>query len=733
MTLADATSVLAAPEIDAALDVGTAEMTIAAGEVLFVQGDDTDAGYQVVSGQIEIDVVEDSIGLVPLARLGPGEWFGLVGVLAESVRSATARALEDTTLRRVPMATVLDVCRSHPIARDAFASVAERRQPALRRALAELFGNPEPELVVSLLAEVQLLRLDGGEVLFHEGDEADGLYVVLEGRVSVTSAADDGTAMLVAELGRMEPVGEAGVLAGMPRNASVRAIRDSELGFLSAAAVDHVLRRSPGAAMPLLRELADRLGTPTGRVRDYRTLALLPLDESIDVRRFADEFAAGFGGSVRVLDDRAFDDALGQGAARSAVWRAGHLAGTSWLAQQEAEHDLVLYVASTQSDEWTGRCIRQADRIVRIGRASASPALSQVERMWADEETFAARAVELVLLRDSGLSGRNTAAWLDPRPGVRHHHLRKHNRDDMGRLVRLIRGRASTLVLSGGGASGYAHVGLIKALRALDVPIDAVAGTSAGATVAVGTAMGFDPEDLRQLCRDIFVTSGLTRAFTAPMVAMLDTHKADALLREKAQNLQMEDLSIPCFTVSSNLTLGRAEFHERGPAWRAIRASMSLPAILPPVLADGEVLVDGGLFDNLPVEPMQLRHRGRTIACDVSAADDLVVDAGMESIPRGTTLLMNRLLPFRDNPQLPLIGEIITRSIIAGAVESSRRSHQLADLVVVPTLPSISMLDFEAAEAFIDIGYRHAMQVLPPFLEQHPIDGPITETVAQLD
>src|SRR6185503_4480969 len=115
--------------------------------------------------------------------------------------------------------------------------------------------------------------------------------------------------------------------------------------------------------------------------------------------------------------------------------------------------------------------------------------------------------------------------------------------------------------------------------------------------------------------RKAFIDTGVVKAWTVPLLSILDTRRLDAALVALGEQRDIEDLWVPYFAVSTNLTSMAGEVHERGPLWQATRASSSMPMVFPPVFRNGDVLVDGGLLDNLPVTIMRERCPRFVIAC----------------------------------------------------------------------------------------------------------------------
>ena len=293
------------------------------------------------------------------------------------------------------------------------------------------------------------------------------------------------------------------------------------------------------------------------------------------------------------------------------------------------------------------------------------------------------------------------AHWLRARTVDRHHHVRVDRDADVDRVARLLLGRGTGVVFSGGGARGIAGIGVLAALNERGVPIDAVGGTSIGSLIAGGAARGLTPEELaRQLKAAVVDSSPFDVTF--PALSLATGRRVTERIQESADGLDMEDAWRPFFCVSTNLTTGSTEIHTSGPGWRAIRASFSIPGVFPPVRSpNGDLLVDGGLLDNLPVGVMRGLHRGITvIAVDVGRSRDMVAgslpDGGFVS---GWRLLMGRFDrgASRDTAGL---GRVLMRLTELG----SERNADHGDVYIRPAVDPYSIADFKAFDRLVELG-----------------------------
>jgi len=385
-----------------------------------------------------------------------------------------------------------------------------------------------------------------------------------------------------------------------------------------------------------------------------------------------------------------------------------------WFNTFEAEHDVVFYRGDAPDSPWTHQCLRQADRVFLLASSDRPLPLRPL-----DMPAFKERATglpELLLLHPHGRA-ETLPEHFQLRSGLfdSHHHVRAGRADDIHRLARFISGRAVGLVLAGGGARGFAHIGVIKALMEAGVPFDNLGGTSMGAIIAAGLALEWGIEELTERMREAFVNQNPLSDYTFPLIALVRGRKVSELLRENFGELGIEEMAKPFFCVSSDLTSGRIHVHRSGALWRALRASVALPGILPPVTHHGHLLVDGGVMNNLPVDVMAENAHGPIIASDVTGEIDLhATDESYGERPfwwlvgqrmRGT----------------PSIISILMRSGTVGSEAQRRLVREQADYLFEPPLEDVGLRDWKSFDRAIAEGYAHATMMI----EQHGV--PLTD------
>jgi NTE family protein len=535
------------------------------------------------------------------------------------------------------------------------------------RDCADLAGV-DPLALEALGAAAVHFSLPAGHLLFEAGSDPDGVYLLASGRLGVQTQSRAG---LTAEIEHGELVGEAGWLLGTQRSATVVALRDSELLLVPNAELTRIAARSTHFSLALARLCARRLrhsNRQEYQPKRAHIFALVPNSIEVDIADFA----------TRLVDE------LGKTGRTELVWDARATTHTAtWFNRIEEVNDFVVYVANWAASGWTRQCCRQADVILMVAPAGGHIGAWPL----GIAEAAAARGarVELALLHSGKIEPGDTAPWLATLAPSQHHHILEPA--DYGRLARLLMRRGVGLVLSGGGARGFAHLGIIRALREAKIPIDFVGGASIGAIIAGGVAIGWGDEEMRQRYRRGFVDTNPVNDYTFPFLALTRGKKVSRLLEREYGEALIEDLRLPYFCVSANLTTGRLFEHRTGRIAHALRASVAIPGVMPPVFHEAGVLVDGAAINNLPVDVMQSHAPGFIIGCDVGADRNF----GERRVN---------------------IFQVLMHAGMVNGAASERVQRELADVLLKPPLPNIDLLNWQAFDQAIQAGYEYARVAL---------------------
>ena len=692
-----------------------------AGAVLVRQGDAADSLFIVLEGRLASSIETDGTATEqPLGTMGPGDVIGEVAVLTGTVRTASVRSEAASVVATLRASDLWLLARDHPelIERLAALSVRRLRRGQIASYLARMLGPQATELLDQIEPRIEWRTVRSGDVLVAPGDPGDALHVVVAGRLRVIGAQTHDRAARIEDVGRGQPIGMTAVLTGRPHEATVVAVRDTELARIDRDTLRWLTETFPTAGFALMTQLADELERSGSASRPGDRAATFALigHRGFDAAPFGRSLGEALGRHGRTL-------VLTSADAASIGSRAGSgMPLHYWLEEREAVNAFVLYVADRDATPWTEQCLRQADQVVIVADATDDPAPDTAEEHL-DGRWSAASAPRrtLLLVQPAELAEpAGTARWLGPRTVDQHLHLRDGSRDDLGRVGRLLAGQGITLVLGGGGARGYAHIGVIRAMETLGIPIDMVGGTSSGAVAGAAAARGWTAERM-QATMTKFGRHLLDP--TLPIVSLASGGRMWRAIDDSfGGTVGIEDLWLPFFCVSTNLTTASPVVHRRGRLAQALRASLSLPGILPPVSLEGHLLVDGGLLDNLPIGVMrQLNGGSRVIAVDVSPRADMVVAKDFATQVSGWRVLAGRLRHPRAPSSFPGIVEILTRTVaVAGLHFGDEHGRDRADLLLQPPVSAFGTLEFARVRPIAEAGYAPSLEALGAWWSAQP-------------
>jgi NTE family protein len=575
--------------------------------------------------------------------------------------------------------------------------------PGRRLSCVPLLSSLDESSLAAFEAEFEWVSVPGGSTLFREDQVADAVYVVIAGCLGVTVRGSDGQDVLVARTRAGETIGEMGLLGGGLRSATVTALRDTELLRLGKSSFEKLVERHPQSMMSIVSQLVQRLRTTTRRAAEKaatRTVALVPVGFDADhrciARDLADQLAAN-GQRIAFLDSES-------------AWHT-----TEWFNAVEAGSDKVLYYAEPTSSSWTKLCLRQADRVVLMASSDSTFGM----QVWPVPKDWR-QPIDLVLLHDDiGGASEIPEQWQKQLATDLVCHVRRGNADDLARLARFLNGNAIGLVLGGGGARGFAHLGILRALRQARIPIDMIGGCSMGAIVGACIALEWNDVEIRERLRRAFVDSNPINDYTLPTLALVKGDKVARRLEEHFGSIRIEDLWRPFYCVSTNLTAGTLAVHRDGRLLDALRASVSIPGLLPPMIIEGEAHVDGGMMNCLPVDVMSSMC-GNVMAVDVASDPLLMPFPNIAETPSLWQLLRRRKIP-------PIV-ELLARAATVNSDALARTLRAHASVLFQPPLATVNLLDWQACDRAIDIGYRYAIEKLEQLDKSSALRNTLTQT-----
>lgn len=552
-------------------------------------------------------------------------------------------------------------------------------------ALARLFVGDSPS------PDVTWFSLPGGQHLFDAGSATDQLYFLRAGRLGVVRHEEGQEPHFLGIIRPGEPAGEMALFAGGVHTATVVALRDSEIMSIPREDFLAHVDRYPEVMIELAQLMMRRsrqtaIRAPVGEPSIY---GIVGVTEGLTVRHFAERLADAI-------------ETMGYVAVVMGIEAMS--APTEWFSNVEADHDFVIYAAETGDEAWKQLVSRQVDRLFLLGRGDMEPPARNP--LMADHPLQRQRLIDLILIQPPAIERpQGSEAWLDAIAAARLFHVRDKDPADVDRMARMLTGQSVGLVLSGGGARAYAHIGAIHAMHEAKVPIDFVGGASMGAIIGAGVAMGWDDAEMDTRIRKAFVDSNPVDDIAIPLIAMTRGEKVRTRLFEHFGDTQISDLWLPFFCVSSNLTSGSYQLHRRGTLRSALRASISLPGVMPPALQDNNVLVDGAVMKNFPADIMRSFHLGPIVGVDVTRGRSITADdVRSESVWRW--ILSGN---WRRGP--PIVSLLIRAATVSTGRDLAA-SREATDVLITPKLERVEIRNWEAFDPAVEAGYRATSEAL---------------------
>ncbi|KAJ9048847.1 phosphatidylcholine and lysophosphatidylcholine phospholipase [Entomophthora muscae] len=653
------------------------------------------------------------------------------------------------------------------------------RHPTLLLALAKRLIYQLPPLLLHIDYALEWVVAGANKLIYKRGDPSDSIYIVLNGRLRTINDSLPSGITIVDEFGQGDSVGELEVLTGSPRPLTLHAIRDSELARMPKSLFDSIALAHPAVTIKISRMIAQRTKeqqSPSSRQTslvqsnsNLRTVGIIPVRGHVPIQEFSVRLQAAFhaiGESAAVLHSSSVHSALG----KHAFTRMGKLKLMSWMAEQEERHRIVLLVADGAANSpWTQRCIRQADCIILVGLGDEDPSVGEFERVLISLKTTARKELVLLHSQRSVISG-STQAWLKNRLWVHaHHHMQfpvkrpallekptlfttlhqlrdqfhrvyadvsgvpwseqsrrqpaTHTgvRSDYARLARRLCGKSIGVVLGGGGARGLGHIGFLRSLEEAGVPIDMIGGCSIGAYI--GGLYARDSSTVGVVVRSRAFAIRMTSLWrkvmdlTYPIISWFSGHEFNRGIWKSFSDLQIEDLWLPYYCVTTNITHSRLEVHQSGYVWRYVRASMSLSGFLPPLCDGDKLLVDGGYLDYLPVEVMKSLGADTIFAVDVSGEDSAKFTNYGDSLS-GWYVLLCRINPF-SRANIPSLADIQSRLAYVSSVAQLEEAKKIPGCLYI-RLPvqSYGTLQFGSFAPIEAVGYSHGQKCIKTWDEE---------------
>lgn len=698
---------------------------VKAKEILFQQGDDVDGLYLIVSGQVQVYTTRDG-KIYTLSHALDNHLVGEFLLQGSSVRSVSAKAVEDSILYFISSEELVNVAKQFPAQGSLLGlKIANRlfwNQTILALYMSNLFAGLSENTIRLLVQELDVQSIVSNTLLITQQDISNDLYVIIDGRFQVYRTAANDDIEKLGVVGRGQSVGEIGLISQLPRSANVLAIKDSTVARLTRASYEKLLKAYPvEITQTFVKSAINHLSTNKKyhfQVSDTFVLANLSSKKTPEIIQQLLIALNEFGTSSFLTSDTVDTAFAHPGLAQSPFNSESNNSLLRWLCEQENAFRYVLYVADDSATHWTKRCFRQADHILFLVDAESPSDTSQFELLTLNE--LQRKGVKKTLLINHSVVNvepANSIDWLKTNCFDRHHHIRLGEQSDFGRVARFLTANTIGVVLGGGGARGFAHIGVIRAFKQLGIPIDLIGGNSMGALIAAQYAMQWTTEEMIEQTRRLCLQGD---SFTLPIVSLFSGNKMTKGLQDMFADKGIEDLWLSFFSVSCNISRAKVMTHDSGSLLAAVLNSNAPPGLFPPQVVDGDLLVDGALLNNVPIDIMaDMNIGGKVIAVDVNAREDLLNNAENCGGISGWKVLLNRLNPMAEKLNTPGLIDILSRaSIIGGLAQRKKGLDGIADLYIQPPVNKFPLMAYKQAEKIEEVGYHYAMNELRKWLLQ---------------
>jgi NTE family protein len=577
----------------------------------------------------------------------------------------------------------------------------------------KIFSSLNKRTINRLLPRFEKTELDKDEILYQQGDPSDSIDIVLTGNLTILFTTATGESKVVGMMGPGETIGELGALSGEPRATTVKATQHTILFKLPSDDFVELCHRYPAILFSLISPIVSRsqqIIQTLASEKFKRHIVIIPANRDVVLKDFApklEEHVTDLN-SLILLSDQT-ENLLTSDHIQTIIEK--HKTKNIKKIKQK-----FIYLLSSRDTDLSHYSLPKAEMIYVIANGNSPVVLD--DHVKEKLEIFKSTQLkpELILLHDENTKlPQNTIKWLKLANFGLHHHIRIDRSSDFNRLIRFIRNKPVGVVLGGGGTRGWGHAGAIKAITEAGIPIDIAGGASVGAIVAASYALTLSDEETLEQFREVIEGSRYSvswRNLTWPAISLFNAKGLTHILQTLFGDIQIEDLWLPYFCVSTNMADNTETIHREGSLWEQVRASISIPGVIPPMVLNGKLHFDGGLLNNLPVDIMRnlIGMRGNIVAVELTISN---VDSRCYNFPPVLPFwhtLLSKLKIVSDYKFPPFIDTFL-KSLLVGSFAKAQQNSLAANLLVSLDLSSFPMLhsNRKLENRIVDIGYESTM------------------------
>lgn len=588
-----------------------------------------------------------------------------------------------------------------------------------------IFASLDESAKNQLLSRLSIVELSDNEILFYQGDPSKNIYLLVDGKLAAFVIDNMGETKILGYISSGETVGEMGVLTDEPRSLNIKALTKSRLIKLPKEDFLEVARQYPDVMFAVIKPLISRsvnLMQMFSGEKTNKSIVIIADGNNNLFNEFSlllQKTAEKFPSTLFITDDH--PDFADKNASKDIIREK-----IKSLVKSRKSVHRICYILSTHETTLARVALKRAGNVYIAVAASEKPHLNPrlIDIIKHDDSTTRKPSLILIHPKDT-LIPLNTNAWLNLTDFKIHHHLRIDKPRDFEKLLRFIRGKAVGIVLGGGGTRGWAHLGAIKALRESKIPVDIIGGSSVGALISALYGLDQSFDDAYEKFRQIVIESKFSVAFrslTWPVISLFNAKRYTNSLQKTFDETRLENLWLPVFCLTSNLSTNSEQVHQSGLIWEIARASTAIPGIIPPMLLNSQLHLDGGLLNNLPTDIMRnmIGQKSKIIAIQLN---DLSPDNKKYFFPPILTLKEAVLckLKWITRYKFPSFLEIFFRGIFLGSRLKARNNALLATIHVNLDLARFKSLHSNAdeGEKLMNMGYEETMKQIKRIKEKN--------------
>ena len=649
--------------------------------------------------------------------LNSGDFFGLISLFTNSSKSYDLITSEKSKILELEKSKLMELTNKIPDIKKQLLQIVNKQlfNPEINAALSTIAKGVDTKTIKELKKDISWKTLNDSEILFNEGDIGDSCYIVMSGRVQALKNYGKDNEVVLGELKKGDIIGDMALITGEKRSATIKASKLSRLIYISKKSFDQVMYSNPKALMEVSKALINRLKFQNKKEKINKNiiigiLSLVDNKTNQDFYSILDKNLQLFGNTENLTELTSHLDS-----------NEDSLDFEILLENIVSNNDfLILHSNDVNDIKWKENILKYSDKVIVIGNPKELNSISKEElQIFNNYTELNLDKIWLVLNHsEDTVVPSNTKKIINDRNGIRTFHIKNNNENDIKRIVRFLTKQTIGLTLGGGGAKGFAHFGVYKAMNELNIPLDIIGGTSAGSIVASQIALGHSFEEIIEKNKKVNALR-MFKEYGLPYISLIKSNKIEQAAKISAEDRDIEDLWIPFFAPATDLTNSKLIVFNKGPLWEAIRSSGALPGIVLPHFMNENIIVDGGLMNNLPVDIMRNNYGGKIICSSCSL--DKSMKTSIRGIPNQSKMIFNKLFNKSSFEKkygyVPTVTDIIFKTSVVASASQINNNINMSDLFLELPTSEFGLTDFnnKAMLEMIDIGYNYSKPKLEAF------------------